>query len=74
MTNTMVSYVLGHFNNNSLVLKTLDQATDALTDTKPMIHSDRGFQYTPNAFKTKIDQSEMIQSMSRLGKVLITDQ
>jgi transposase InsO family protein len=43
---SIVSYVLGHSNNNQLVFKTLDQATVLLAGEHPLIHSDRGFQYT----------------------------
>lgn len=68
--NTIVSYVLGHSNSNSLVFQTLDQATIVLSDTKPMIHSDRGYQYTSYQFKRKIEIAGMIQSMSRVGKCI----
>jgi transposase InsO family protein len=43
---SIVSYVLGHSNNNNLVFKTLDQATALLNGDRPLIHSDRRFQYT----------------------------
>ncbi|MED4163159.1 IS3 family transposase, partial [Halalkalibacterium halodurans] len=46
---SIVSYVLGHSNNNNLVFKTLDQATELLDGEHPLIHSDRGFQYTSKA-------------------------
>ncbi len=64
---SIVSYVLGHSNNNQLVFKTLDQATVLLNGEHPLIHSDRGFQYTSHGFKRKIDKAEMTQSMSRVG-------
>lgn len=44
---SIVSYVLGHSNNNQLVFKTLDQATALLDGEHPLIHSDRGFQPLP---------------------------
>lgn len=68
--NTIVSYVLDHSNNNPLVFKTLDQATGLLGDTKPLLHSDRGFQYTSYKFKRKLDKAEMTQSMSRVGRCI----
>ncbi|TVZ75383.1 integrase-like protein [Aeribacillus composti] len=43
---SIVSYVLGHSDHNHLVFKTLDQATALLNGEHPLIHSDRGFQYT----------------------------
>ncbi|WP_110114978.1 IS3 family transposase [Bacillus sp. CGMCC 1.16541] len=67
---SIISYVLGHSNNNQLVFKTLDQATVLLNGERPLIHSDRGFQYTSKGFKRKIDASEMTQSMSRVGRCI----
>ena len=40
---------------------------------KPMqtlIHSDRGFQYTSHFFKRFVDDNQVIQSMSRVGKCI----
>ncbi|MDP4105976.1 MAG: IS3 family transposase [Bacillota bacterium] len=67
---SIISYVLGHSNNNKLVFKTLDQATKLLDGDHPLIHSDRGFQYTSNGFKSRIDEAKMTQSMSRVGKCI----
>ncbi|MER2010604.1 MAG: IS3 family transposase [Psychrobacillus sp.] len=67
---SIVSYVLGHSNNNQLVFKTLDQATVLLDGENPLIHSDRGFQYTSKGFKRKIDAVKMTQSMSRVGRCI----
>lgn len=67
---SIVSYVLGHSNNNQLVFKTLDQATVLLDGEHPLIHSDRGFQYTSKGFKRKIDAVKMTQSMSRVGRCI----
>lgn len=65
---SIVSYVLGHSNNNNLVFKTLDQAIKHLNGDHTLIHSDRGFQYTSHRFKRRIDKAEMTQSMSRVGR------
>lgn len=67
---SIVSYVLGHSNNNNLVFKTLDQATALLNGDRPLIHSDRGFQYTSRGFKRKINTAKMKQSMSRVGRCI----
>jgi putative transposase len=67
---SIISYVLGHSNNNRLVFKTLDQAIALLDKEHPLIHSDRGYQYTSHGFKRKIDKAEMTQSMSRVGKCI----
>lgn len=67
---SIVAYVLGHSNNNHLVFKTLDMALEASPGASPMIHSDRGYQYTSNGFKHKLDTAGMTQSMSRVGKCI----
>ncbi|MCM3768822.1 IS3 family transposase, partial [Neobacillus niacini] len=48
---SIVSYVLGTSNNNPLVFQTLDLALEANLEATPLLHSDRGFQYTSPAFK-----------------------
>jgi putative transposase len=67
---SIVSYIFGHSNNNKLVFKTLDLALEANPGATPLLHSDRGFQYTSPAFKKKIEKAEMIQSMSRVGRCI----
>ncbi|MGG3897451.1 MAG: hypothetical protein C6W58_12980 [Bacillaceae bacterium] len=67
---SIVSDVLGHSNHHHLVFKTLDQATVLLKGEHPLIHSDRGFQYTSHGFKRRIDQAEMTQSMSIVGRCI----
>lgn len=57
-------------NNNPLVFKTFDFALEANPGAKPLLHSDRGFQYTSPSFKRKIDKAEMVQSMSRVGRCI----
>lgn len=64
---TIVSYVMGHSNNNPLVFQTLKMALEAAQGSKPMLHSDRGFQYTSLKFKEMLDEAKMKQSMSRVG-------
>lgn len=68
--NSIVAYNLGHSNNNKLVFTNLDIALKSLNGRKPLIHSDRGYQYTSHGFKRKIDEAEMTQSMSRVGKCI----
>ncbi len=67
---SIVAYVLGHSNNNSLVFTTLDLALKAAPGTSPMLHSDRGFQYTSWGFKRRLEAHGMTQSMSRVGKCI----
>jgi putative transposase len=67
---SIVSYVLGTSNNNPLVFKTLDLALEANLDATPLLHSDRGYQYTSPAFKRKIEKAKIVQSMSRVGRCI----
>lgn len=67
---TIVSYVLSNINNNKLVFDTFDKALESNPGAKPIFHSDRGFQYTSKQFKFKLDETGMIQSMSRVGKCI----
>lgn len=67
---SIVSYVLGHSNNNSLVFQTLDLALQVSQGSTPMIHSDRGFQYTSWGFKRRLEAHGLTQSMSRVGKCI----
>lgn len=67
---SIVSYVLGHSNNNPLVFKTLELALEAAPDAKPLLHSDRGYQYTSLRFKEMLDAAEIVQSMSRVGRCI----
>lgn len=62
---SIIGYVLGHSNNNKLVFETLDKATSQLDGEHPLIHSDRGYQYTSHGFKRRLDQEGMKHSMSR---------
>jgi putative transposase len=67
---SIVSFVVGHSNNNELVLRTFDIARKTYPDSKPIFHSDRGFQYTSKIFKKKLEDAGMIQSMSRVSKCI----
>lgn len=64
---SIVSHVIGKSNNNMLVFETFDKALAVHPDAKPIFHSDRRFQYTSKAFKTKLEGAGMTQSMSRVG-------
>ena len=66
----IVAYVIGDSNNNPLVFDTFDRAVSANPDARPIFHSDRGFQYTSNVFRQKLENQKMIQSMSRVGKCI----
>ncbi|SCZ82129.1 IS3 family transposase [Acidaminobacter hydrogenoformans] len=67
---SIVSFVLGHSNNNALVFKTFDLAQQAHPSVTPIFHSDRGFQYTSKHFRKKLDDAGMVQSMSRVSRCI----
>ena len=68
--NSIVSYVLGHSNNNKLVFDTFDLSIEKNPNTSPLFHNDRGYQYTSKAFKLKLDKVSATQSMSRVGRCI----
>ena len=67
---SIISYVLGTSNNNALVFNTLEDAINQLDGEQPLIHSDRGYQYTSKGFKRRIDNAKITHSMSRVGKCI----
>ncbi|MEI6514305.1 MAG: IS3 family transposase [bacterium] len=67
---SIVAHVLSRFNDNSLVFRTLDLALEMAPGATPMIHSDRGYQYTSWGFKKRVDSHGLTQSMSRVGKCI----
>lgn len=67
---SIVSFVVGHSNNNELVFRTFDIAHKTYPDARPLFHSDRGFQYTSKAFKKKLNNAGMTQSMSRVARCI----
>lgn len=67
---SIVSYVLGRSNNNPLVFQTVKLALQETPGSKPLLHSDRGYQYTSLDFKKILDDNKMTQSMSRVGRCI----
>ena len=68
--NSIVAYNLSTKNNNPLVIENLDLAIAKNSGSTPLLHSDRGFQYTSNEFNKKIKKYKMIHSMSEVGRCL----
>lgn len=68
--NSIVEYELSFRNNNHLIFKMFDRAVANNPNAKPIFHSDRGFAYTNNDFKKKLEDAGMLQSMSRVGKCI----
>lgn len=67
---SIVSYAIGHRNDNQLAFDTFDAAIQKYPNAKPLFHSDRGYQYTSKVFKAKLDAAGMTQSMSRVGRCI----
>lgn len=68
--NSIVSWVLGHSNNNKLVMDTLEKAYVKHPGVSPMIQSDRGFQYTSHEYKRLQLKYGFTKSMSRVSHCL----
>ncbi len=66
----IVAYKIGDSNNNNLVFTNFDEAVRLNPDAHTIFHSDRGFQYTSQAFHQKLVDAGMIQSMSRVGRCI----
>ena len=68
--NSIIEYELSFRNSNHFVFKMFDRAIENNLDARPIFHSDRGFSYTNNVFKSKLESAGMLQSMSRVGKCI----
>lgn len=68
--NSAVAYAMGHSSNNVLVNRTFDMASELNPGASPLVHSDRGYQYTNKDFKRRLDSMNATQSMSRVGKCI----
>lgn len=66
----IVSYVVSDYNNNELVYTTLDKALEKEPNAHPVMHSDRGVQYTSYDYRQKLIDAGIRQSMSRVGKCI----
>ncbi len=69
-TRDIVAHTISDRNDNALVLTNFEQARNKYPDARPMFHSDRGYQYTSKAFRRKLDEAGMTQSMSRVGRCI----
>ncbi|MFB5676430.1 IS3 family transposase [Paenibacillus terreus] len=68
--NSIISWVLSHSNNNKLVMDTIKKAFRRNRGTKPLLHSDRGFQYTSVEYKRLQKRYKFKKSMSRVSRCL----
>ncbi len=64
---SIVAYKVGTSNNNELVFKTIKEAFRNNPGASPLVHSDRGYQFTSPSFKRILDSHNSVQSMSRVG-------
>lgn len=48
--NSIISWMLSHSNNNKLVMDTVKKAYRKNPNVTPLLHSDRGFQYTSHEY------------------------
>ncbi|QWU15995.1 IS3 family transposase [Paenibacillus sophorae] len=69
MTTRLSLMYWGRSNNNALVFETVRTALRTAQGSKPMLHSDRGFQYTSLKFKKRFG-AKLTQSMSRVGRCI----
>ena len=63
----IVAFKIRDHNDNPLVMDTFDEAVRLEPDAHPLVHSDRGFQYTSAQFYTRLKNHHMKQSMSRVA-------
>lgn len=68
--NSIVSHHFSFSNNNQLVFETFESALKTNPGAAPMVHSDRGFQFTSYGFRKILNAQGMTQSMSRVGKCI----
>ena len=64
----VIAYKISKFNNNQLVIDTLNQAISKRKNVYRLIlHSDKGFQYTSYQYKAICNSNNIQISMSRKG-------
>ncbi len=65
--NEIVAWKLSRRNDLDLVLTTLQQLEGKSLSTKPLLHSDQGFQYTSKSYAKQLERLGFIGSHSRRG-------
>lgn len=68
--NSIVSWVLSSSNNNKLVMDTVKKAYRRNHRATPLLHSDRGFQYTSHEYNRLKMKYDFKKSMSRVSRCL----
>lgn len=67
---SIVAYIISTRNDNDLVFRTYELAISNNPGATPILHSDRGFQYTSKVFQAKLKEANITQSMSRVGRCI----
>lgn len=67
---SIVAYEVSQHNDNPLVMNTIKKALKANPGATPLIHSDRGSQYTSKEYRYVTRQAGLTLSMSRVGKCI----
>lgn len=67
---SIIAYIMSSKNDNKLVMDTIELAMKRNPKVKPVIHSDRGFQYTSHAYRDLKNKFGFKTSMSRVAKCL----
>ena len=67
---SIVAYQVSRRNDNPLVINTLEKAIEANPEAEPLIHSDRGSQYTSKEYRRITTKAGMTRSMSRTANCL----
>lgn len=68
--NSIVSYTTSTTPNNHQLYETYNKAIKFNPNAEPIFHSDRGYQYTSNIFKSMLEKQGITHSMSRVGKCI----
>lgn len=67
---SIAAYIISTRNDNDLVFRTYELAISKNPGAAPILHSDRGFQYTSKTFQSKLKEANIMQSMSRVGRCI----
>ena len=67
---SIVAYHISQHNDNPLVMTTLAKAMEDNPGARPLLHSDRGSQYTSREYRMVTTQYQITRSMSRVGKCI----
>lgn len=67
---SIIAYKLRKHNDNPLVMATLKDALETNPNATPLLHSDRGSQYTSKTYRQLTTEAGITRSMSRVGKCI----